>query len=252
MKNKIVVLLVIGFHLIFGTDMAKLNKLMNFSNYKKYKIEFDYQEFRTNRFKVKESRVTNGKFNITIEAMLFKNDEGKLEDLTKAQIDALPESPYKYFQQMKYACQHGTDFDRDIAFLYHSGEARDSSRDLSTKITNYFQQLRVFKDRKIVLAMRAKEDNIFFVYRYDYIKPDGSIAQEPWLKYAGRLLGKENGKWVQVDASEKSGRKTGAMTLIRWWAEVADKRQVNVYGGLSLSGSSDDSATFLDGFKEVE
>ena len=234
--------LVIGFYTLFATDKSKFDLLTNFNNFKKYKINFDANEFKTNKIDVGNKRITNNVFSFEIEAVLFNGNEGKLENLTKAEIDALPEGPYKFFQYYKYSYQNATDFDRDMAFLYHS-TIRQKTKEHFVKYPQIYTQLRHFKIKKILLGLKGKEGLIFFVYEMDYINKDDVISNSPWMKYGITAVKKENKKFVKV--SLKKTEKTVSMDAVQDWAWIAYQRNK------SRSGASKNN-DFFNAFKEVE
>ena len=232
--------LVIGFYTLFATDKSKFDLLTNFNNFKKYKINFDANEFKTNKIDVGNKRITNNVFSFEIEAVLFNGNEGKLENLTKAEIDALPEGPHKFFQYNNYVDQNATDFDRDMAFLYHSDIKNDIRKNFTGKNVNNYKYLRNFKFKRLLIAMKTKDNKIFCVYGMDYIKKDGSISNLPWMKYSILAFGLEDGKWVHVDLKKKT-----VMNAIQNWAWISYQRNK------SRSGASKND-DFFDAFKEVE
>ena len=246
--KSILTIFVIGVISLLATDREKLDKITNFNNYKKYVINLSYDEFVSNRINYKPEDQTNGIIKYTIEAMLFHGDEGKLEDLTKQQIDALPETPYKHFQLRRYAFANANTLD-EIYFLYSEvGEARDIIRKQFTdgKIKNPFQQLRRFNIKKILMAVRTKEDKVFIIYEQDLKMPDGTLSPYSYSRYGATGIGKENGKWVQVKFSQ-----TPDLNAVWNWSWFAYDRKKAA--GSPMSSISDDAnSLFLGEFKELE
>lgn len=241
MKKSLVLLIFLGVGLL-ATDRVKLDKMTNFSNYKTYTISLNYNEYRTNRVKIKPSRVTNGMFKYTIQAMLFQRDEGKLEDLTKQQIDALPETPYKHFQLRRYAYANANNFN-DISFLYSREGKEVIRKQASGEIKNFFQEMKRIKIKKILMAIRTKGDKIFIIYEQDLKMPDGTLSDKSWSRYFPLALGKEDGRWVEVKIKQTPD--LNAMWNWSWFAY--DRKKT----GLGRSGG-DINKTFFSEFKEVD
>ena len=195
--KKIIVLISL-FSFLFTTDRVKLDGLTNFSNFKKYILNIDANFLNTNRLVVPKSHITNGIFRVTIEAILFKGEEGRLEHLTKAQMDALPNTPYKHFLQRAYAYTNSSNFDRDWAFLFPSGEMEKMVKKRSETITNFFEIAKQQRIKKIIMAIRTPKNNLFFIYKQDFVLKNGQLSNHPWTKYMVFNLGKENDKWVEV------------------------------------------------------
>lgn len=242
--KKIIVFLTIGLSLIFATDRAKLDLLTNFNNFKKYQIEFDVEEFKRDKFRIGKEYITNGKATFTIEAILFNGDEGKLEDLNKSEIEALPDTPYKFCQQMQYAWHYATDFDRDMAFLYHSGKSKDIAREISYgengQKLHEIDRNHYFK--KILMGVRMK-DRVVVVYERHIKKKDGTIYTKPMYRYDLRGITKENGKWVMIQTIP-----TPDISMAFRWCWIAYEKQRSGRSG----GGGDINSTFFSAFKEVE
>ena len=241
--KKSILFLVITFSLIFATDRKKLDKLTNFNNYKTYKISFDAEEFKKDKAIIHKSALTNGVATFTIKAMLFKGDEGKLENLTRAEIEALPEGVYKFLQWKKYANEYSSDFDGDIAHIYHS-DIRESVRKpfYGTNSAKYYEVYRNYKVKKLLMVFKRPDDKLVIFYERHIVKKDGSIyGKGQFFRYSMTVLTKENGKWVIVPGGAK-----GAEGLTYRWAWLAYQKEA------SLGSGSDENATFFDAFKEVE
>ena len=243
--KSILTIFVIGVISLLATDREKLDKITNFNNYKKYVINLSYDEFVSNRINYKPEDQTNGIIKYTIEAMLFHGDEGKLEDLTKQQIDALPETPYKHFQLRRYAFANANSFD-DISFLYGQGEPREHITKQITKMKDFFKGTKRVKIKKILMAVRTRTDKIFILFEQDYFFKDGTLSSDGWIKYMPLALGKENGKWVEVKIHQ-----TPDINAIWNWSWFAYDRK-KASGSPMSSISSDANKLFLDEFKEVE
>ena len=242
--KKNILFLVITFSLISATDREKLDKLTNFNNYKTYKINFDTKEFKKDEFYIKSSNITNGLATFTIKAILFKGDEGKLENLTRAEIEALPEGPYKFLQWKRYANEYSSDFDRDIAHIYHS-DIRESVRKpfYGTNSAKYYEVYRNYKIKKLLMVFKRSDDKLVIFYERHIVKKDGSIYRKgAFYKYSMNLLTKENGKWVVIPVMARP-----VESLVWRWAWLAYQKEASLG-----SGSSDENATFFDAFKEVE
>ena len=184
-------------------------------------------------------------FTYTVEAILFNGDEGKLEDLTKAEIDALPETPYKYFQLRRYAYANANSFG-DIAFLYQSGEVREEiRRQANGEIKNFFPGTKRMRMKKILIAVRTNGDKILIIYEQDFKMPDGTLSDKSFGRYLPLALGKENDKWLEVKINQ-----TPDVNAIWNWSWFAYNRK-KASGTPMSKISSEANALFLNQFKEV-
>lgn len=238
--KKIIIWLVFS-SLVFG--IAKNNKfdlLTNFNNFKKYKMDYT-EDIYTNWFPVSSSKKTNGIISSTIEAIFFKEEEGNLEKLTKSQIDELSESPYKFLQLDNYASETATDFDRDMAFLYHSEKQKEAAKKIALQYKeNYYKALRNTKNKKLLAAVRYTGNKIFLFCEQEYAHKDHIMN-----RYSFEMIAKKDGKWA------RDGRSISIeMRLIYAWLMISFERQRN--GRMSRSGSSDKNAIFFDAFEEIK
>lgn len=229
--------------LLFATDKEKIDSLTNFNKFKDYRIEFHKDVHNSREMKIGKSKVTNGVLVRKVKAILFFGDEGVLEKLTKSKIDKLPNSPYKFLLLDNYASLNATDFDRDMAHLYQSGELRDFMRKRVQKYgQKYFQILRKLDNEKIIAAVKYDDsDNKIAIF----CESRQYKGNNPYSKYDPIVITKENSKWVRANETIPSI----TMKAIYIWLATAYRKQKE---GKSLKSGADENATFFDAFKEIK
>ena len=106
MKNKkIIIAIILLINMLPAINKAKWDSLTNFDNYRRHTIRIKKAFFRQ---KIDGRPVVwpsdpalkgdaEEYLEYTREIIVFSNQEGAYEDLSKEEIDALPESPYKFY-----------------------------------------------------------------------------------------------------------------------------------------------------------
>ena len=218
MKNKkIIISIILLINMLPAMDRAKWDSLTNFDNYQRHTIRIKKAFFRQtideNPIVANTHPALKGDANeyleYTREIIVFSNQEGAYEDMSKEEIDALPESPYKYYL-LKRHLTLTFDAPQDLfPVLKKSVRPQFLERFPESKLEERREIMRSFRDKNVVLAVRH-EEGIILIFRMGFII-DGEESPLWIYKVSAVFLCVEDGRWVEFPMTMESNGDLGSI-----------------------------------------